>query len=318
MTVRARLRRSVITHRASAGAAVTALHAMGAHRAAVVVQRVRDDVATVTLPAAPGGHDQVRMRLRLHGGRDQAAAALRSAGWTGFERPMPDVFLADVRHGGGTVVDVGANTGFYTALAALADRHVVVHGFEPMPGVRDVLVDNCVLNGITRRVHIHAEAVGSSTGEAVLYIPPPADDQPFETSASLSPDFKDTIETELTVGVVTLDSWYRRHAQPRVSVVKVDVESRELDVLQGAARLVSEQRPVIFYELLPQGDATGISAFSHAHGLVDVRLRHPEVVVGEPARFDPDAWNHALVPMERLTDWLDRVRTLGMGVRDAR
>lgn len=66
----------------------------------------------------------------------------------------------------GTVVDVGANVGAFSVLAAMAGAKVV-HAFEPHPGNRARLEHHLVLNGVAAQVVVHPEAVGEKTGDTV-------------------------------------------------------------------------------------------------------------------------------------------------------
>lgn len=54
------------------------------------------------------------------------------------------------------------------------------------------------------------------------------------------------VELSIQVPVVTLDSLLEKHAAP--TVVKIDVEGAEALVLQGASRLLSEVRPLLYCE----------------------------------------------------------------------
>ncbi len=77
-------------------------------------------------------------------------------------------------------------------------------------------------------------------------------------------------------------------------------------VLAGASAVLDRDRPVVVVEVLPKGDIDALEDIRRVHDLVDVRLRPGQAVVGQPVAFDPDAWNHLLVPAERLD------RTLGL------
>lgn len=65
----------------------------------------------------------------------------------------------------GVVVDVGANIGAFTVLAAKAGA--LVHAFEPHPGNRARLEHHVGLNGVTDRVRVHPLAVAAKTGGTV-------------------------------------------------------------------------------------------------------------------------------------------------------
>lgn len=65
---------------------------------------------------------------------------------------------------GKTVVDVGANVGAFTVLAAKAGAHRV-HAYEPHPDTHTVLVDNVRANGVQARVIPHGAAVVGGAGD---------------------------------------------------------------------------------------------------------------------------------------------------------
>lgn len=279
----------------------------GARRLADRLDRVRSGgpVAAVRLPQATPGPRRV-LSMFTCGDGDLCATAVGRGGWEAFERPMPDVFLGEARLARSWIVDVGANSGFYALVAKIANPRLPVATFEPLPSVAALLRRNLALNGVTG-VEVHQAAVGESAGTASLYVPPEVFAGVVESSASLSPDFKDEIAEKIDVDVVTLDGWWAGHGRPAVSVLKIDVESREVDVLRGAREVIATERPLIFYELLPKGDADGIATFTTEQSLVDLRLRPDEAVVGEAPAFDPDAWNHLLVPVETVDAVLTRL-----------
>lgn len=105
------------------------------------------------------------------GGADLIVRQLTDLGWHGFERPMPDVFVALMNRLGGTVIDIGANTGFYSILACVASSHSSVVAFEPFPPVVPLLEANLRLNHLERRVMVSTMAISDTQGVSTLYIP---------------------------------------------------------------------------------------------------------------------------------------------------
>ena len=280
-----------------------------------------DHILSVTVDAAvgrlprPGRRRTARLVMHRVAGRDQSVLELH-ADWTAFEAPMPAVFWELCCQLPGHVVDVGANTGIYALIALLSQPDREVTAFEPVPAIRRLLTANIALGGYRKRARIRGEAVGAETGTATLFVPPSAPGDYVETSASLSADFKGIAGEAIEVPVTTLDAWWVAAGRPPVAVVKIDVESREYDVLRGADALVAAQQPVLFYELLPQGDAEGIGAWADDRDLVDIRLRPDRAVVGGVPAFDPDAWNHLLVPRSRLGMIEVVLRRCGLAVSD--
>ena len=66
----------------------------------------------------------------------------------------------------GVVVDVGANVGAFSVLAAKAGADVV-HAYEPHPANRARLQHHLTLNRVADRVVVHPEAVAEKTGDVV-------------------------------------------------------------------------------------------------------------------------------------------------------
>ena len=123
------------------------------------------------------------LRMLSMGGRDGVARKAACRGWRGFEAPLPALFAAclDERS---VVLDIGANTGFYSLLAAGFHPDVRVHAFEPVPDIAAILVENLKLNGFApEAVRVNRVAVGSENGETELYIPESQHGM-VETSAS--------------------------------------------------------------------------------------------------------------------------------------
>lgn len=149
-------------------------------------------------------------------------------------------FLVDHLQPGDTMVDVGANVGTYALLATTVEGVTAV-AFEPSSVTFGRAVQNVALNGLQDRITVRQEAVGSSSGEAVL-------------SVGLGPCNKvlgpatGVVDAGEKVRVVTLDETFAMGA-PRVGVVKIDVEGGEVDVLDGARALVARDRPALIVEV---------------------------------------------------------------------
>jgi FkbM family methyltransferase len=271
----------------------------------------RGRIVAVTVPPGPGDDPARAFAMYEREGADQVARALGEAGWRGFEWPMPAVFAAMVRARAGLVFDIGANTGFYSLLGACLGDGVVTHAFEPFPPVAAMLRENVDLNACGDRVVLVDAAVAAAPGTATLYVPP-GDHGLVQTSCSLEPRFHPVHATSFPVRVVSVDGYWMALGRPAVAVLKVDVEGGEHDVLTGASELLAVERPFVFYELLPNGQAAVIDAIRTAGDFVDVRLWPDRAVVGDRVRFDAAAWNHLMVPAERLTEALDLLKAAGL------
>lgn len=236
-------------------------------------------------------------RMLTLDGRDQVVSAVSAHGWHAYEAPTPRCFASAVAAAPRpVVVDIGANTGFYTLLALAVASRTRVYAYEPFSTVRATLTANIALNRAGRRAVVREQAVSESGGTRSLHIP----DQGHglvETSASLSASFKGDCVRSIPVRTVALDE--ETFGGRRVTVIKVDAESHDLQVLRGARRLLRRDRPLVFLEVLLGADEAGLTALLRECGYLDCVLREDGATdPGDTVRHDPAAWNHLWIPRE--------------------
>lgn len=173
--------------------------------------------------------ENASLDLALHGYATHGGEALR-------------FFVACLRHAQG-FLDIGANTGVFSLLAARAGV-ARVHAFEPAPRIFDLLERNVRLNRL-HQIECHPVAVADRKGTAVLYIPP--GDVP--TEASTSQGFRKMTQ-EVVVETTTIDEFVGARNVGAVDLMKIDTESTEPQVLSGARQLLETSRPVMICEVL--------------------------------------------------------------------
>ena len=160
--------------------------------------------------------------------------------WAGaYERELVQLMKRTLKSGM-TVLDVGANIGYFSALASgLVGNSGQVHAFEPMPQNLSRLRQN--LSAFCW-AHSYPNAVGDATGTAVIYF----NELEAGWASLLS---SNDLERRAEIDVIRLDDWVRDHAVNRVDFIKMDIEGGELHALQGAQEMLSRFRPVIVAEL---------------------------------------------------------------------
>jgi FkbM family methyltransferase len=159
---------------------------------------------------------------------------------------------------GELVVDVGANLGYLTSLAAVRagdDGHVI--GCEPHPQVFELLERNAALwrrRGVAN-VELQQVALSDHPGEGTLISGPT-----FHMGvAALESENGETGDGEPIA--VRLDSLDRLIGDRTVGVLKIDVEGHEAGVLRGARGLLSSGaiRDIVFEDHDPYpSEATAI------------------------------------------------------------
>jgi FkbM family methyltransferase len=144
---------------------------------------------------------------------------------------------------GDLFVDVGANLGYYSLLAAaLVGPHGRVVAFEPNPAVRSRLVEHVALNAQQRVITVWAAALGARDAAATLYVPARAAESGL-ASLHLTPALIDRSPSAVSVSLKRLDSCVSAAALGAARVMKLDVEGGETDVLAGATAWLSSSPP---------------------------------------------------------------------------
>lgn len=142
----------------------------------------------------------------------------------------------------GTVIEVGTNIGTHTVpmakLLAAQSRRLVV--FEPQPVIFQNLCANLALNGLAN-VTAWPNACSDRSGTVYFQRPDYVASGNFG-GVSMSTE---SAQGDIAVPCVDLDSFLSKEP---VSLMKIDVEGFELNVLQGAAQLIDRSRPVLYVE----------------------------------------------------------------------
>jgi FkbM family methyltransferase len=143
------------------------------------------------------------------------------------------------------VIDVGASIGNHTVFFATVLGADVV-SIEPSPAALPFLRHNIEANGIADRIEVWEVAGANRSGYAYIGHPDPGN----VGLTQLLPHRTGTCDVR--VRCKPLDQIVRESALTRgrrVSLVKIDVEGNELDVIRGSRRLIRDCAPVIVVEL---------------------------------------------------------------------
>jgi FkbM family methyltransferase len=141
-------------------------------------------------------------------------------------------------------IDVGANIGAVTLVAADKIARGRIYAFEPTPAIADKCTTNIRLNKLEKRVTCFTTAVSNKNGTLQFAIEPDSEVNHIATNDQRRGSSVITVET------ITLDTFAAEHNIDHIQMLKVDVEGAELSVFQGATRLLHEQRiDVIVFEV---------------------------------------------------------------------
>lgn len=152
-------------------------------------------------------------------------------------------------HTGDTVVDVGANIGWFTLhLAEQVGSTGSVLAFEPAPRTVARLLQHVRRNNL-RQVEVIPLALGEKAeGPRQMRI-----------QSSYRLDGTDGSE-EAEVAITTLDDYLQNHPVSSLRFIKIDTDGMEIAVLRGAEATLGRYRPSLLFEVgsdaLPQSGLT--------------------------------------------------------------
>jgi FkbM family methyltransferase len=145
---------------------------------------------------------------------------------------------------GMTVIDVGANAGELTAVAAeCVGPSGVVVAYEPSPATAAALRARFAAHP---HVDIRAFALSDRPGNSDFYV-----DDSKSTSSTLYPGAIGPMCDRIRVPTATLDG--ELPTLPPVDLIKIDAQGAEARILDASRRLLKRDKPLIIFELWPHG-----------------------------------------------------------------
>jgi FkbM family methyltransferase len=192
------------------------------------------------------------------------------------------VALVDVLTPGATFLDVGANVGFFSLLAArLVGPSGMVYAIEPVPANAERIRLNSRRNRFPNVSVIEAAAAAGDGVTTLLLAAHPGG--AVIASAGAPPDPAGSLD----VTTVTIDSLVASGRTRPPAVVKIDVEGAELDVLAGMATTLQDVRPVVLCEV--DADTEDALARKRARivGVLEAAGYTPEVL---PRSYGASDW----------------------------
>lgn len=153
------------------------------------------------------------------------------------------------------ILDIGAFTGFYSLLAALKSDQSLIYAYEPNPMTYKILKHNIQLNNF-KNIFPCEYGVSTASGEHIFYnwnntanpgISLVNHQKIIKGTESISLKIKDLLEI-------------RKELNQKLDLIKIDIERAELPLLKHANKLINQDRPIIFCEIL---DHEFYSEFDH-------------------------------------------------------
>ena len=170
--------------------------------------------------------------------------------WDGWMRQdLPHIYKP-----GTDILDIGGNIGWN---ALMFSDYGPVHTFDPM--FHKVIKRNVDQNILSNMVRVHPYGLSSEEGTATFYLPKHETNglcnyggsslHPIDR-ANLDPKYAGYEDLGSVVELKRLDDVYT--GTP--SVIKLDVERHEIDVIKGAWETITKHKPSMYIEILDPGN----------------------------------------------------------------
>ncbi len=196
---------------------------------------LRPALARMTCRVKPPGETFARdLRIHVELGDVISDDICRYGDW----EPVLSREIVERARGGGLLVDVGANLGYFSLLWAAAHPGNRVWAFEASPRVFPKLVRNLRLNGLDGPIQTFQVALSDRDGISAFDLGPLEQtgwgglaDAPGPGSVNVATVRLDTVLSTI----------------PRIDVLKTDVEGADTRVLRGAERALRARRVGAIY-----------------------------------------------------------------------
>lgn len=207
----------------------------------------------------------------------------------GVYEPEETAFVLRTLKPGMTVIDLGANIGYFSLLMAdLVGRRGKVYACEPLPRNLALLRRSLAENKFQRRVVVVAAAIGARKGTARLIVPQHSVNWGgayITTGRVHCPPQHNLVKVPMTC----LDSLSIR---PRIGFIKADIKGAEYLAMEGGKKLLARDRPVIMCECNPpqlqrvsKATPDKLIMLLERHGYAGWRLEGDNEVPIEPSKI---------------------------------
>jgi FkbM family methyltransferase len=185
-------------------------------------------------------------------------------------------------------LDIGSYTGLFTLATTAVNPRLRGHAFDIVPSVVAMLDANLDRNGVSDRVQVHQEGVG--TPGTTMRVPAADAGSALPSYYSSRMHFDDGVSIEFR----SLDSMIGSIPADGCVVMKIDVEGTEDRIFRDGQEFLGRFRSDMLCEVL-QGiaDAEALQELLAPHGFSTYLVREHDL-----------RWAPRIQPDERFRDWL--------------
>lgn len=166
--------------------------------------------------------------------------------WYGYyEKELGDL-IRKILLPGDIFLDIGANIGYFSLLAAKHQPTARIFSFEPVSPIFNLFEQNISLNDIKNITAINS-AVGEANSENYIYIS--GADNTGMSSFQKPENYSGSTEK---VKIVSIDEWFSNSGLSKIDLIKLDIEGSELSALKGMKEALLNFKPAVVSEINPE------------------------------------------------------------------
>lgn len=213
----------------------------------------------------------------------------------GWEQKSIDLWLQLCPHHT-TILDVGANSGLYGIAAKAFNPQAEVHCFEPVVGTVEYLMENSRINNFD--IGIHAIGLSDYDGIADVYLP---DERNFAYSVTVN---QNTVaphrsSRKISISVQRIDTLIEQQKISLPTLIKLDVERHEYEVLMGMGKWLRELQPDLLIEVLDDEQAVKLQSVFEGMDYLYFNIDDQKNTVRQTNRIEKsDYWNYLVCKPE--------------------
>ena len=196
-------------------------------------------IVTVKLPGGP-------MFELYTEGDDWIATQAFWKGFGGYEGQSEYIFSSLARSAG-TIVDIGANIGYYSLIAAAANPSATIIAFEPASKANARLRYHAKMNGF-RNITAEPLIVSNNSRPTSFFLPRGAEIGQV-LAASTKRGWADPAD-EVILPAISMDEYKRSRGLGKIDLVKIDCEFHEREILEGMNHILKDDKPNLLIEVL--------------------------------------------------------------------
>ena len=166
-------------------------------------------------------------------------------------------------------IDIGANTGYYSILAAAVNSKIKIHSFEPAHGPAYYLDQNISINYFTENINTHSIALSDKEGQVEFYEVQNAKYRYLTHNLGGVGSLKkenNSMRASTIVKAMTLDNFVEQEGLQKIDLMKIDTEGTEHFILSGASQTIERCKPIIICETLFHKIEKDLEEIMRGHG----------------------------------------------------